>query len=449
MKKKRGLLLSVMVLCVTLAFLISNSISQQKPIIAKSCSLPGCHTAKPNELYGNLKTVSAKAEMIQLDTGALWTVKFDQNTKLKNWNQPINKIPKEKEIAITYVEKNGELYATLINVKPPVVVDPAKVIKVSEMKKIFDEKKGVIIDCRPAGRYNEGHIPGSINIWYAEFDKHIDKLPPDKNTLIVYYCQGPTCALTPSSARRAEALGYTNVKQFVDGMPEWKKQGYPVASTLKYLKELIEKDIPHVLIDVRTAEKAKQEHIPGAVNIPLAELQKSKNLFPKQENAPILIYCDLDKLSQQAFDIVRKWGYINTSYVVGGLNAWKQAGGQVVSDQLKKQIVYVPKPKPGTIGEEEFKKIVGKPPKNVFILDVRDPEETQMGMLKDAKNIPVNELKDRLSEIPKDKEIIIHCATGMRAEMAYNILKEAGYNAKFLDANIQIREGGKYEIIKE
>jgi rhodanese-related sulfurtransferase len=78
--------------------------------------------------------------------------------------------------------------------------------------------------------------------------------------------------LTPSSARRAEALGYTNVKQFVDGMPEWKKQGYPVASTPKYLKELIEKYIPRVLIDVRTAEKAKQEHIPGAVNIPLSEL---------------------------------------------------------------------------------------------------------------------------------------------------------------------------------
>jgi hypothetical protein len=181
-----------MVFCLTFAFLVSNSISQQKPIIAKSCSLPGCHTAKPNELYGNLKTVSAKAEMIQIDTGALWTVKFDENTKLKNWNQPINKIPKEKEITITYVEKNGELYATLINVKPPVVVDPAKVIKVSEMKKIFDDKKGLIIDCRPPGRYHEGHIPGSINIWYAEFDKHIDKLPQDKNELIVYYCQGPT-----------------------------------------------------------------------------------------------------------------------------------------------------------------------------------------------------------------------------------------------------------------
>ncbi|GAQ95039.1 3-mercaptopyruvate sulfurtransferase SseA, contains two rhodanese domains [Thermodesulfovibrio aggregans] len=229
-------------------------------------------------------------------------------------------------------------------------------------------------------------------------------------------------------------------------MPEWKKQGYPVASTVKYLQELISKDIPHVLVDVRPKQEAEKEHIKGAVNIPLDELAKAKKLFPKQKNAPIIIYCTKDNLSQKAFDIVRKWGYINTSYLEGGIDAWKKAGGEVLSGQLKKEIVYVPKPKPGTIGIEEFKKITGKIPPNVIILDVRDPEETQMGMIKGAKNIPVNELKDRLNELPKDKEIIVHCATGMRAEMAYNILKEAGYNVKFLDASIQIKKGGKYKI---
>lgn len=445
-RKRRSLVFVVLVLCFSFVFLSTNVISQQKPKIARNCSVPGCHQAKEGELWGNLKTVSGKAEMIQIDTGALWTVRFDENTKLKNWNQPINKLPKEKEIAISYVEKNGELYAKLISVKPPVSVDPAKVVKTSEMKEIFDEKKGVIIDCRPPGRYNEGHIPGAINIWFAEFDKHIDKLPKDKNQLIVYYCQGITCALTPSSARRAEALGYTNVKQYVEGFPEWKKNGYPVASTVAYLRDLISKDIPHVLIDVRPKEEAKQEHIKGAVNIPLSELPKAQNMFPKQKNAPIIIYCKKDNLSQKAFDIVRKWGYVNTSFLVGGIDAWKKAGGEVLADQLVSKIVYVPKPKPGTISVEEFKKISGKIPKNVIILDVRDPEETQMGVIKGSVNIPVNELKDRLNELPKDKEILVHCATGMRAEMAYNILKEAGYNVKFLDANIKFLKGGKYEI---
>lgn len=436
----------LLVVIVSFALLVSLSISQQKPIIAKSCSTPGCHTAKERELWGNLKTVSGKAEMIQIDTGAVWTVKFDQNTKVKNWSQPLNKLPKEKEISISYVEKNGELYATAISVKPPVSVDPSKVIKVDQVKKIWEDKSGVIIDCRPAGRYNEGHIPGAMNIWFAEFDKHIDKLPKDKNQLIVYYCQGVTCALTPSSARKAEALGYTNVKQFVDGFPEWKKQGFPVASNVNYLKDLLSKDMPHVLIDVRPKADAEKEHIKGAINIPLDELPKAEKLFPKQKNAPIIVYCTKDNLSQKAFHIIRKWGYVNTSYLEGGIEAWKKAGGEVVSGQLKTQIVYVPKPKLGAIVIEDFKKITGKIPKNVLIIDVRDPEETQMGMIKGAKNIPVNELKDRLNEIPKDKEIIVHCATGMRAEMAYNILKEAGYNVKFLDANIQFKKGGKYTI---
>lgn len=190
---RRSLIMVIFFICLFSFLLSTNVVSQQKPRIARSCSFPGCHQAKEGELFGNLKNVSGRAELIQIDTGGvLWTVKFDENTKVKNWDQPIHKIPKEKEIGITFVEKGGELYATLIRVKPPVKADPTKVINTAEMKKIFDEKKAVIIDARPPMRYHEGHIPGALNIWFAEFDKHIDKLPKDKNQLIVYYCQGVT-----------------------------------------------------------------------------------------------------------------------------------------------------------------------------------------------------------------------------------------------------------------
>ncbi len=73
-------------------------------------------------------------------------------------------------------------------------------------------------------------------------------------------------------------------------------------------------------------------------------------------------------------------------------------------------------------------------------------------MLQGAINIPANEIKDRVQEIPKDKEVIIvvHCASGVRAEMAYNLLKELGYeNVKFLNANIKVQKDGKFEITKE
>lgn len=236
---------------------------------------------------------------------------------------------------------------------------------------------------------------------------------------------------------------------FVEGMPEWKKQGNLVASTKTNLKELIDKDIPHVLIDVRPTDVASKEHIKGAVNIPLNELEKAKDKFPAQKNAPIIIYCNTEKLSQDAFKIVRKWGYVNTSYLDGGIEGWKKAGNPVLSGQLQSNIVYVPKPRPGEIAIAEFKKIVELMPPDKLILDVRDEDEAAEGMIKGAVNIPTQDIQKRLSEIPKDKEIITHCSTGVRAEIAYNVLKEAGYKVRFLNADVKIDKSGKYEISKE
>ena len=56
------------------------------------------------------------------------------------------------------------------------------------------QPKGVtIIDSRPyKGKYILGHIPTAINIPDSQFDKMTDKLPKDKTTLLIFYCQGPT-----------------------------------------------------------------------------------------------------------------------------------------------------------------------------------------------------------------------------------------------------------------
>ncbi len=189
--KRLWSLIIVLLFCGFVAFSF-EVFSGEKPTIAKPCSAPGCHSPRPQEIRGNLVSVSGKAELIQLDTGAIWTVRFDDKTVIKNWSQPVHKLPKGKEIAISYIEKDGVLYAESISAKPVVSVDPSKIIKVEDVKNIIDEGRGLIIDCRPPARYHEGHIPGAINIWYVEFDKNIDKLPKDRDALIVYYCAGPT-----------------------------------------------------------------------------------------------------------------------------------------------------------------------------------------------------------------------------------------------------------------
>jgi rhodanese-related sulfurtransferase len=61
------------------------------------------------------------------------------------------------------------------------------------------------------------------------------------------------------------------------------------------------------------------------------------------------------------------------------------------------------------------------------LIDVRTPEEFSLGTIEGAKNIPVDELRNRLSEIPQDREIIIFCQAGLRGYIACRILRQKGY----------------------
>ncbi len=62
-----------------------------------------------------------------------------------------------------------------------------------------------------------------------------------------------------------------------------------------------------------------------------------------------------------------------------------------------------------------------------LILDVRTPEEYAEGTVPGAVNIPVDDLRGRLNELPKDKRIIVFCKIGLRAYIAYRILVNSGF----------------------
>lgn len=65
---------------------------------------------------------------------------------------------------------------------------------------------------------------------------------------------------------------------------------------------------------------------------------------------------------------------------------------------------------------------------NTIILDVRDEVERELGYIEDSVNIPLNQLRNRLSELDKEKEIIIYCAVGLRGYIGARILKQHGFN---------------------
>ncbi len=75
---------------------------------------------------------------------------------------------------------------------------------------------------------------------------------------------------------------------------------------------------------------------------------------------------------------------------------------------------------------------------NSFILDVRTPEEYQIGTIEGAVNISDLELRSRLDEVPKDKNIYILCEVGFRGYLSTRLLIQKGYHVKNLSGGYKL-----------
>ena len=73
-----------------------------------------------------------------------------------------------------------------------------------------------------------------------------------------------------------------------------------------------------------------------------------------------------------------------------------------------------------------------EPRDNQRLIDVRTPEEVQAGTIPGAINIPIDELRNRLDEVPKNKELLIFCQVGLRGYLACRLLNQRGFTARNL-----------------
>ncbi|MEG0249424.1 MAG: CoA-disulfide reductase [Peptostreptococcus sp.] len=71
--------------------------------------------------------------------------------------------------------------------------------------------------------------------------------------------------------------------------------------------------------------------------------------------------------------------------------------------------------------------------KGGYLIDVRNPEERMLGYIEGSVSIPLDELRDRLDEIPKDKDIYVNCQVGLRGYLAGRVLAQNGINCKNVD----------------
>jgi len=428
-----------------------------KPVIPQVCM--NCHKAQPNALQGVFENVAFKSQSIQLKIDAhTEIVRFDPKTikvidaGMAKPGEALRDIAKNREARIDFVEKDGVKLATQISFKGPIKIAPEKLSHYSEIERLVaqgpEQGKYTLIDSRPLPRVQEGTIPTAINLPYPAWDKFVDRLPADKNRFTIFFCQGVTCMMSPNSLQKAEALGYTNVKVYREGYPEWLEKNIGVIAAPHLKEAWIDKQIPHVLVDARPASTAAEGAIPGAVSVPPSKVRAAVAGFPNPKlKAPIIVYDgDGGNSALDVARVIKESGQPNVTVISGGIDAWKNAKNAVVTGALPTQVAYVPKPRPGSIPNDEFVTLAKATPADVLILDVRNPDEANAGMIKGALLIPDEDLQARMGEVPKTKRIITHCSTGVRAEMAYHKLKAAGYNVAFLFAALDVKKDGTFKV---
>jgi len=309
----------------------------------------------------------------------------------------------------------------------------------------------MLVDSRPyKGKYIKGHIPGAINMPWSGFNKNknIDLLPKKKDDLLIFYCEGPTWSMSHKAAWKAEKLGYTNVKVYTDGYPDWIKQkGNYGSVSVEFVAAQIAGN-KAILIDARPNKtKFVKGSIPTAINIPFTQFEKFSGKLPRDLNTPLIAFCEGMKwtLSHKTAREAIKLGYTNVTIFATGYPAWKKAYGGG-----KEAVKVTAGASEGTIDLKKFEDIIAKNPESIILIDVRDPDEFATGSFKTAVNIPVDTLEAKIKGFSADKPIVYFCATGARSGEAFYMtmdVRESLKNVFYVDAEIEFKDG-KFTIKK-
>jgi rhodanese-related sulfurtransferase len=87
----------------------------------------------------------------------------------------------------------------------------------------------VLVDALAPMVYAHSHLPGAINLPPVGLDpEQVLRRIPDRHAEIIVYCTSPDCDDSIQTARRLQALGYTNVRRYAGGKNEWRDEGLPL-----------------------------------------------------------------------------------------------------------------------------------------------------------------------------------------------------------------------------
>jgi rhodanese-related sulfurtransferase len=97
-----------------------------------------------------------------------------------------------------------------------------------ELRDAIDAGDVTVVEALPANYYEDAHLPGAINIPHTEVRALAPALLPEKDAAIVTYCANTPCPNSGIAATVLTKLGYTDVREYVEGKQDWSDAGLPL-----------------------------------------------------------------------------------------------------------------------------------------------------------------------------------------------------------------------------
>jgi glyoxylase-like metal-dependent hydrolase (beta-lactamase superfamily II)/rhodanese-related sulfurtransferase len=187
---------------------------------------------------------------------------------------------------------------------------------------VANEERPLVLDTRPASEFSKGFIPNSINIGLdSNFAMWVGEMIPDiKQSILLVTAPGTE----EESIIRLSRVGYDNTIGFLKGgFPAWKAAGKEVDTVerINATEFAAKYKADAVVIDVRKQSEFDSEHVVGAINVPLNQINKHLAQFPKDK--PFIVHCAGGYRSMIAASILKQRGWDNFVDVEGGFGAIK------------------------------------------------------------------------------------------------------------------------------
>ena len=188
----------------------------------------------------------------------------------------------------------------------------AKAIPAPTVKAMLSDGEEIaLLDVREAGQYADGHPFFAVPLAYSRFEIDLERLVPRRSVRVVLMDDGDGVAMR--AAKRAEALGYTDVAIMEGGAPAWKAAGYTLFDGVnlpsKTFGELVELEChtPRisadelvamqkrgdnlVIVDGRTWAEYQRFNIPGGISCPNGELALRIDTIAPDPKTRIVVNC--------------------------------------------------------------------------------------------------------------------------------------------------------------